>query len=257
MNRITTLFEQKKTDILSIYFTAGFPNVDDSATIIMELAAAGVEMIEIGIPFSDPMADGPVIQRSDDIALKNGMNLHKLFDQLQDIRKTVSIPLIMMGYINPVLQFGFESFCKRCKEIGIDGLIIPDLPFREYELEFKAIIQKYNLENIFLISPQTSTERITVLDTASNSFIYMVSSSSITGAKNCFAPEQIDYFKRVKSMQLKNPLLVGFGISNHETYKTVCEYANGAIIGSGFIKALENSNDLKTNIHQFVKNIRG
>jgi len=257
MNRIKELFNTKKNDILSVYFTAGYPELNNTATIIKELVYSGVDMIEIGMPFSDPLADGPVIQHSSTVALKNGMNLHTLFAQLEGIRKEVSIPLILMGYVNPVIQFGFEAFCKKCSEIGIDGLIIPDLPMYEYQKEYKAIVQKYKLDNIFLISPQTSEERIRLIDEETTGFIYMVSSSSTTGAKaGGFGSEQIQYFERVKAMGLKNPLMIGFGISNNETYTQANTYAHGAIIGSGFIKALENTTDIKTNVKTFVHKIR-
>jgi len=257
MNRLHTLFTKKKNNILSVYFTAGFPKLNSTSSIIKELEYAGVDMIEVGMPFSDPLADGPVIQNSSSIALKNGMSLSILFGQLEGIRKEVSIPLVMMGYINPVLQFGIENFCKKCQEVGIDALILPDLPMTEYFKDFKPVFEKYGLENILLISPMTSEERIRQIDDASNSFIYMVSSSSTTGQKSIFAEEQVAYFKKVSSMKLKNPLLVGFGISNNETFKQVCNHTSGAIVGSGFVKAIEQEGNLKEIVASFVKQIKG
>ena len=257
MNRINELFKSKKSNILSVYFTAGFPNLNDTVNIIKELEAAGVDMIEIGMPFSDPLADGPVIQNSSTIALSNGMSLNILFDQLKDIRSQVSIPLVLMGYVNPVLQYGYEKFCKKCKEVGIDGLIIPDLPISEYTTELKPYTTANGLSSIFLISPQTSDERIRLIDRESDGFIYVVSTSATTGAIGRFSDDQISYFLKVNQMNLSNPLMVGFGISNNNTFESVCKYANGAIIGSAFINALKESKDLKTSIHSFVNKIRG
>ena len=237
MNRINQKLQENKK-IVSIYFTAGFPLLEDTVSIIKKLQGAGVDMIEIGLPFSDPLADGPTIQGSSTQALKNGMTTHKLFEQLKDIRKTVSIPLIIMGYFNPVLQYGVEAFCAKCAETGIDGLIIPDLPVNVYNEEYKTIFERYGLANIFLITPQTSEERIRYIDSVSNGFIYMVSSTSTTGAKSGFGNEQTDYFKRIAKMQLKNPQIVGFGISNKETFEQATQFAKGAIIGSAFIKHL-------------------
>ncbi|HEX9828006.1 MAG TPA: tryptophan synthase subunit alpha [Flavobacteriaceae bacterium] len=224
--------------ILSIYFTAGYPNLDDTVSIIKALEQSGVDMIEIGLPFSDPLADGPTIQASSTQALKNGMTTEILFNQLKDIRKTVTIPLIIMGYFNPILQFGVETFCKKCQEIGIDGLIIPDLPVDVYNEQYKSIFESYGLINIFLITPQTSDERIRFIDSISKGFIYMVSSASTTGAKVGFGEEQLSYFKRISEMKLKNPQIVGFGISNHSTFTQATQYTKGAIIGSAFIKYL-------------------
>ncbi len=239
MNRINQKLQEDKK-LLSIYFTAGYPNLDDTASIIQDLEKSGVDMIEIGLPFSDPLADGPTIQASSTTALKNGMTTEKLFEQIKDIRKSVSIPLIIMGYFNPVLQYGVEDFCKKCQEIGIDGLILPDLPVNVYAEEYKAIFEKYGLINVFLITPQTSDERIRYIDSVSDGFIYMVSSTSTTGAKSGFGLEQSDYFKRIATMNLNNPQIVGFGISNNETFTQATQYAKGAIIGSAFIKHLTN-----------------
>jgi len=257
MNRLQNLFEIKKKRILSVYFTAGYPNLTDTSIIIKELAHAGIDMIEIGMPFSDPLADGPVIQHSSTIALKNGMSIAKLFTQLEDIRHEVSIPLILMGYINPVLQYGVENFCKKCSEIGIDAVILPDLPLYEYKKHYKHLFEKYGIENVLLISPMTSDERIKQIDEASNSFIYMVSSSSTTGQKNKFNEQQVAYFKKIAALQLKNPLLVGFGISNTETFNQVCDYTCGAIVGSSFVKALESNKNLKDTVNDFVLQIKG
>lgn len=254
-NRINQLFQQKEKNILSVYFTAGYPELDDTVTIIQELEKNGADLIEIGMPFSDPIADGPVIQNSSLIALKNGMSVKKLFEQLADIRKTVQIPLILMGYINPVLQFGVDNFCKKCLEVGIDGLIIPDLPLNEYLSEYKPIFEEHNLHNILLITPQTSDERIKQIDSESSGFIYMVSSSSTTGVKNSVADYHTEYFERVNSLQLKNRRLIGFGISNAATFENACKYSSGAIIGSAFVKALHTDLPLEERISEFVKTI--
>ncbi|MFO7657839.1 MAG: tryptophan synthase subunit alpha [Bacteroidales bacterium] len=257
MNRINKLFDTKKNDILSVYFSAGYPQLNDTRQIIKLLAQNGVDLIEIGMPFSDPMADGPVIQKSNDAALKNGMSLRLLFEQLKDIRSEVEIPLIMMGYINPVMQYGVENFCEKCNELGIDGIILPDLPFDIYMKEYKQVFDRFNLHNIFFISPQTSDRRIRMIDKASNGFIYMVSSSSTTGVKASISEEQEAYFTRLNNMNLKNPRLIGFGISNHETYKHACRFANGVIIGSAFVKALAEKDILEEKIRRFVEMIRG
>ncbi len=256
MNRINELFTNKKKDILSVYFSAGYPELKDTPQMIKLLVKNGVDLIEIGMPFSDPMADGPVIQKSNDIALKNGMSLRILFEQLEDIRSEVDIPLLMMGYINPVMQYGIDRFCEKCHELGIDGVILPDLPLDVYLEEYKRTFEKYNLHMIFLISPQTSDDRIYKIDKESKGFIYMVSSSSTTGMKNSISDEQEAYFNRLNNMNLKNPKLIGFGISNHETFQKACKYANGVIIGSAFIKALAEEGELEDKIERFVKMIR-
>ncbi|GAA4815988.1 tryptophan synthase subunit alpha [Litoribaculum gwangyangense] len=253
MNRINQKLKEDKK-LLSIYFTAGYPNLDDTFAIIQDLEKNGVDMIEIGLPFSDPLADGPTIQDSSTRALKNGMTTQVLFNQLKDVRKTVSIPLIIMGYFNPMLQYGVEDFCKKCQEIGIDGLIIPDLPVDVYHEQYKTIFDKYGLINVFLITPQTSKERIHFIDSVSDGFIYMVSSASVTGSQSGFGDDQNEYFKRISNMDLKNPQIIGFGISSNETFTQATQYAKGAIIGSAFIKFLtENSVDF---IHKFVSSIR-
>lgn len=251
-NRINKLFQEKKERILSVYFTAGYPNLEDTVPVVQELVKNGVDLIEIGMPFSDPVADGPVIQHSSLVALQNGMSIRKLFDQLKDIRQSVDIPLILMGYINPVLQYGVGAFCLKCKEIGIDGLIIPDLPLDVYNEEFKAIFEENELHNIFLITPQTSNERLGIIDQLSSGFIYMVSSNSTTGAKTSVSDFQKQYFERVNSMSLQNPRLIGFGISNAETFENACQYAHGAIIGSAFVKVLEGPESLEQKVSGFI-----
>ncbi len=253
MNRIDKVFKTSKK-ILSIYFSAGYPKIGDTVIILKKLQESGVDMIEIGMPFSDPLADGPVIQKSSNIALKNGMTSMNLFKQLERARKEIKIPLIIMGYFNPIMQFGVEKFCEKCNEVGIDGLIIPDLPLEIYKKSYQTIFKKNDLYKIFLITPQTSKERINLIDNVSKGFIYMVSDASVTGTKKRFEDAQIKYFNRVKKMRLKNPTLVGFGVSNSETYKSACENSNGAIIGSAFIKFLEQ-NDLNK-INLFVSKIR-
>ncbi|KAA2216019.1 tryptophan synthase subunit alpha [Maribacter flavus] len=253
MNRIQQKLREDKK-LLSIYFTAGYPSLKSTVQIIEDLEKNGVDMIEIGLPFSDPLADGPTIQESSTAALKNGMTSDVLFKQLKDIRKTVSIPLIIMGYFNPVLQYGVEKFCKKCHEIGIDGLILPDLPLDVYESDYKAIFEKYGLLNMFLITPQTSDERIRQIDKASKGFIYMVSSASVTGSKSGFGKEQEAYFERIAALKLANPQIVGFGIKDIETFEKATRKAKGAIIGSAFIKFLtENGTG---NIHSFINKIR-
>ena len=252
MNRNNQKLKEDKK-ILSIYFTAGYPELNDTVSIIQQLENSGVDIIEIGLPFSDPLADGPTIQASSTQALKNGMTSTILFEQLNDIRQTVQIPLIMMGYFNPILQYGVEAFCEKCAEIGIDGLIIPDLPVDVYNDLYKPIFKKYGLINVFLITPQTSVKRINFIDSISNGFIYMVSSASVTGSQSGFGAEQTNYFKRVAEMNLNNPQIIGFGISNNETFTKATNYAKGAIIGSAFIKYItENGID---EIPNFVKTI--
>lgn len=255
MNRIDLLFQTKKEDILSIYFTAGYPLIDSTCEIISNLVLAGVDMIEIGMPFSDPLADGPVIQRSNETALKNGMSIKLLFSQLADIRKTVNIPLLLMGYINPVLKFGIDNFCYNCASSGIDGVILPDLPPELYLKQYSGIFQKNGLHNIFLISPQTDDKRIEMIDSISRGFIYMVSSSSTTGTKTGFSEDQISYFKRIKEMNLTNPRLIGFGISDAYSFNEACRMAKGVVIGSAFIKVLGEKGVDSKSIRQFIDSI--
>ncbi|WP_281322384.1 tryptophan synthase subunit alpha [Flavobacterium aestivum] len=253
MNRINQKIQEDKK-ILSIYFSAGYPNLNDTVQIVQDLEKSGIDMIEIGLPFSDPLADGPTIQESSTQALHNGMTTQILFDQLKDIRQSVTIPLVIMGYFNPMLQYGVENFCKKCAEIGIDGLIIPDLPVDVYAEQYKAIFDKYGLINIFLITPQTSEERIRFIDSVTDGFIYMVSSASVTGSQAGFGDIQETYFKRIADMNLKNPQIVGFGIKNEETFNQATQFAKGAIIGSAFIKHLTENGAGK--IKEFVKAIR-
>jgi tryptophan synthase alpha chain len=253
MNRINIKLQENKK-ILSIYFSAGYPSLTDTVQIIQDLEKNGVDMIEIGLPFSDPLADGPTIQESSTQALHNGMTTQVLFDQLKDIRKTVSIPLVIMGYFNPMLQYGIENFCKECAKIGIDGLIIPDLPVDVYADEYKSTFEKYGLKNIFLITPQTADERIRFIDSVSDGFIYMVSSASVTGSQSGFGSIQENYFKRISEMNLNNPQIIGFGISNAATFNQATQFAKGAIIGSAFIKNLTENG--VASIEAFTKAIR-
>lgn len=253
MNRIQQKLEEDKK-LLSLYFTAGYPNINDTVSILQQLQDSGVDMVEIGLPFSDPLADGPTIQESSTAALHNGMTTQVLFDQLKDVRKTIDIPLIVMGYFNPMLQYGVEKFCVKCQEIGIDGIIMPDLPLAEYEAEYKTIFEKYGLINVFLITPQTSDERIQQIDAASNGFIYMVSSASTTGSQSGFGNTQSEYFERIANMNLNNPQVVGFGISDANTFQAATAFAKGAIIGSAFIKHITAHG--ADSVEAFVKTIR-
>jgi tryptophan synthase alpha chain len=255
MNRIDELFKKKSENILSIYFTAGFPSLEDTLPIMKAIEAAGADIIEVGVPYSDPIADGPTIQESNLVALNNGMSLRKLFDQLAEMRKSVNLPVILMGYLNPVVQFGIENFCRKCSEVGVDGLILPDLPMSQYLTEYKAIFDKYDLRNTFFISPQTSERRIHEIDENTNGFIYMVSSASITGAKNAVSHEQLAYFERVQKMGLVNPRLIGFGISDHDSFKAAAAYSHGAIIGSAFINVLKSAKDQEEEIITYIQSV--
>lgn len=257
MNRIQKLFKGEQRRLLSIYYTAGFPAIGDTARIAQALEKSGADVIELGIPFSDPVADGPTIQKSNKIALDNGMTLAMLLEQVKEIRKTVSLPIILMGYINPVLQYGVEKFAKDSATAGVDGLILPDLPIPEYEKEFKSVFEAAGLSITFLISPTTAPDRIAKIDELSNSFIYAVSASSTTGAKDGFSKEQLEYFARLKKSKLKSPIMIGFGISDANTFKQATDYAAGGIIGSAFIDLLSKSNDLDGDISRFVKRMRG
>ncbi len=257
MNRIDQLFTQKTGGILNIYFTAGYPQLEDTSKIILALDQAGVDMIEIGMPYSDPMADGPIIQESGSTALKNGMTLDVLFAQLVDIRMKTGVPLLFMGYLNQMMQYGVDRFLDSCIKVGIDGLIIPDLPVDIYEDELKEKIEKSGLHMIFLITPQTSEERIRIIDDLARGFIYMVSNASTTGTKSGITNSQLIYFDRIKSMQLKNPTLIGFGISNHDSFAQACNYAQGAIVGSAFIRHLGSSrHGIKETVKSFVTSLR-
>jgi len=256
MNRINHLFSSKEKDLLSIYFCAGHPILEGTAEVIKTLQDNGVKMVEIGIPFSDPMADGVVIQNAATQALRNGMSLKVLFEQLKDIRKTVTIPLVLMGYLNPIMQFGFEHFCKQCTECGVDGMIIPDLPFKDYQEHYRIIAERYNLRIIMLITPETSEERVREIDEHTDGFIYMVSSASTTGAQQDFDVQKRNYFKRIEEMKLRNPRMVGFGISNKATFKAACEHASGAIIGSRFVTLLEEEKDPQQAITSLLNGLK-
>lgn len=257
MNRIHELFQQKQAEILSVYFTAGFPHFSDTREILRQLQAHHVDMAEIGIPFSDPMADGVVIQQSSHTALEQGMSLRNLFDQLATIRSEITMPLIMMGYLNPIMQFGFEAFCQKCQQTGIDGIIIPDLPFNEYLTDYKHVADSYNLSVVMLITPQTSEERIRLIDQQTNSFIYMVSSAATTGAQTRFDEDKQNYFKRIKAMKLQNSQLIGFGISNAATLQAAFANAQGAIVGSQFIKELQQSpDDIGNAVEQLLNRLK-
>ncbi len=256
MNRINHLFSSKEKDLLSIYFCAGHPTLEGTAEVIKTLQDNGVKMVEIGIPFSDPMADGVVIQNAATQALRNGMSLKVLFEQLKDIRKTVTIPLVLMGYLNPIMQFGFEHFCKQCTECGVDGMIIPDLPFKDYQEHDRIIAARYNLRILMLITPETSEEGVREIDEHTDGFIYMVSSASTTGAQQDFDVQKRNYFKRIEEMKLRNPRMVGFGISNKATFKAACEHASGAIIGSRFVTLLEEEKDPQQAITSLLNGLK-
>jgi tryptophan synthase alpha chain len=255
MNRISSLFSQKQKNILSVYFTAGYPNLNDTLPILSALQSADIDLVEIGIPFSDPMADGPVIQHSGTLALRNGMTLRLLFEQLQNIRPQIRIPLILMGYLNPIMQFGFENFCRHCQQTGIDGAIIPDLPFDDYLRHYKPLADRYDLKIILLITPETSEQRIRWIDAHTDGFIYMVSSASTTGAQTHFdAPKQA-YFQRIKALNLHNPCLIGFGISNRATLEAAQSHAAGAIVGSKFITLLRSEKSIEDAVTKLCKEL--
>jgi tryptophan synthase alpha chain len=256
MNRIDKLFREKEGNILSIYFTAGYPELNSTADIIKTLEDSGADMVEIGMPFSDPMADGPVIQESNEQALRNGMNLRLLFNQLSEIRKEVKIPLLLMGYLNPVIQFGAERFCGECQRTGIDGVILPDMPPMIYLEEYQSVFERNGIYNILLITPQSPAERIIYIDKISRGFVYMVSSSAVTGTKSSFSEEQVKYFSRIKAMNLSNPCMIGFGISNAETFHDAGEFSRGGIIGSAFVKVLGTAGNLHENIRNFITDIK-
>ena len=255
MNRIEQVFKGQDENRLTLYFTAGYPNIEDTTTILQALDKAEVDLIEIGMPYSDPLADGPTIQESSKRALANDINLKKLFEQLADLRKITQKPVLLMGYSNNVLQYGVDKFCSQCYEVGIDGLILPDMPLPEYKIHFADIFEKYQLKNVFLVTPKTSEKRIREIDEQKGGFIYMVSSSSTTGGSWQNSPERLDYLKRIQQMQLKTPRMVGFGIQDKAAFELVNQYSDGAIVGSAFIKALDEG-ELEKNIHSFCKTIR-
>ncbi|MBC8987870.1 tryptophan synthase subunit alpha [Pedobacter sp. N36a] len=254
MNRINKLFQEKK-NIISIYYTAGYPNLGDTVAIAEELERSGADLLEIGFPYSDPVADGPVIQASSKAALDAGMTLELLFEQLKDLRKTVSIPVLLMGYVNPLLQYGVANFCKSCAEVGVDGCIVPDLPMAEYEELYAADFKAYDLTNIFLVTPQTAPERIQKIDGLSNGFIYLLSSSATTGQNLSVSEGTEAYFSRIADLKLKNPTMIGFGISSKETFDKACQYANGAIIGTAFVKSLK-ADDVSGSVKEFMKTFK-
>lgn len=254
MNRIDQLFEKKHHQVLNVYCTAGYPLLNSMPEVLASLQNNGADLIEIGMPYSDPLADGPVIQQSNMIALDNGMSIPVLFEQLKTIRETIYLPIILMGYMNPIMQFGLEHFCAAAESAGVDGIILPDLPMYEFETEYKQLFQKYHLRFIFLVTPETGEERIRKIDGLSSGFLYAVSSSSTTG-NNKAIQDQSAYFKKLQDMQLKNPILVGFGIKDKATFQSACEYTNGAIIGSAYIKALENKADIEAATKEFLNSI--
>jgi tryptophan synthase alpha chain len=254
MSRIKELFKIKQHNILNIYCTAGYPHLESTIEVMKALQSNGADMIELGIPFSDPLADGPVIQHSNTIALQNGMTIKKLFEQIKKFRKEISIPVILMGYMNPVLQYGFARFCSEALAIGIDGLILPDLPEYEFEMEYGEIIKENGLDFVFLVTPETSEERIGKLDELSSGFLYAVSSSSITGLNKDFSSVE-NYLIRLKKMNLQNPILVGFGVKDKQSFELTCKYVNGAIIGSAFIKTLENAADIELAVKSFFSKL--
>ncbi|HEY1021580.1 MAG TPA: tryptophan synthase subunit alpha [Flavisolibacter sp.] len=256
MSRLSELFARKKKNVVNVYCTAGYPYLDSTLQVMKALQANGADLIELGMPYSDPLADGPVIQASGSKALQNGMTIATLFDQLKDFRKEISVPVVLMGYLNPLLQYGFEAFCAKAAEVGIDGLIIPDIPMFEFEKEYGAVIKKHGLDFIFLVTPETSEERIRKLDALSSGFLYAVSSSSITGSDKDFSPVK-NYLQRLQAMDLKNPVLVGFGIKDKETFDAVAAYSSGAIIGSAYIRALEEGNDVEGVTKNFLGDVLG
>ena len=262
-SRIKRLFESlpfrgdlEGQSILNIYCTAGYPRLHSTLEVITALQENGADIIELGMPYSDPLADGPVIQHSSSVAISNGMTLAILFEQLRDFRKSIHVPVVLMGYMNPVLQYGFERFCADAAAVGVDGLILPDLPEYEFETEYGAIIKKYGLDFIFLVTPETSDERIKKIDSLSSGFLYAVSSSSTTGSDKVSGSIE-SYLERLKGLQLKNPVLVGFGIKDKASFDAVCQLADGGIIGSAYIKALENSTDVNASTKSFLSSILG
>jgi tryptophan synthase alpha chain len=254
MSRLDNLFQQKSHRILNVYCTAGFPTLQSTVNIMKALQENGVDLIELGMPYSDPLADGPVIQASSAKALHNGMTISTLFDQLKEFRKEITVPVILMGYLNPLLQYGFEKFCAKAAEVGIDGIIIPDIPMYEFEQEYSDIIKKQGLDFIFLVTPETSEERIKQLDRLSSGFLYAVSSSSITGSDKDFSPVET-YLQKLQELKLKNPVLVGFGIKDKVTFNMACKYANGAIIGSAYIKTLSTNENVELATKEFLNGI--
>ncbi len=255
-NRLTELLKSRPKNLLTIYFTAGYPSLEDTTLVLESLSKAGADIVEIGMPFSDPIADGPTIQESNQAALEQGMTIEKLFTQLEGFREQTQLPVLLMGYLNPVMQYGIERFCQKAAEIGVDGLILPDLPMFEYQNQYKALFQKHGLSHIFLITPETSEQRIRTIDAETEGFIYAVSSSSTTGKTGAFSATQEAYFESLQGLGLKNPILIGFGISDRQTYLQACEFGSGAIIGSAFIRTLAQGKDLPNDIVSFIHNIK-
>ena len=262
MSRIQELFKRKKDHVLNIYCTAGYPQLESTLPVMQALQANGADLIELGMPYSDPLADGPVIQASSSVALANGMTIAKLFEQLKGFRNSgspsgaggINVPVILMGYMNPVLQYGFERFCADAAAVGVDGLILPDLPEYEFETEYGVVIKKHGLDFIFLVTPETAVERVKKLDTLSTGFLYAVSSSSTTG-KDKDMGDVSAYLKKLQAMNLKNPVLVGFGIKDKASFEAACAHAQGAIIGTAFIQALENKADIPQAVKQFMNKV--
>ena len=255
-NRISALFEQRSERLLNVYFTAGFPHLDDTRTVLRGLQDAGVDLVEIGMPYSDPVADGETIQQSNGVALENGMSIKTLFAQLAGCREDITVPILLMGYVNPVLQYGVENFCRMCRQVGVDGVILPDLPLDLFLAEYAPIFREYGILNVHLITPQTTDTRIRFIDQESDGFIYMVSSASITGSVKGISDGMRTYFERIEAMNLRNPRLIGFGISDQETFNTASQYANGAIVGSAFIRHLQDHGTSAESIQSFVQTIR-
>lgn len=254
MSRLNQLFNSKQKNVLNIYCTAGYPHLNSTMEIMQSLQQNGADIIELGMPYSDPLADGEVIQKSSEVALENGMTIEVLFSQLKALREEINCPVILMGYMNPVLQYGFEKFCAAAAEVGIDGLILPDLPMFEFETTYAALLKKYALDFIFLVTPETPESRVRKLDSLSSGFLYAVSSSSTTG--NTTSPNNIeDYLLRLQSYQLKNPILVGFGIKDKATFNVACSHSNGAIIGTAYIKALKNVENITKTTATFLQQI--
>jgi len=254
-NKLTQLFQQKNNNLLNVYCTAGYPKIESTSEVILALQKSGVDMIEIGMPYSDPIADGPVIQQSNMVAIENGMTIQLLFEQLNEVKNSITVPLIMMGYLNPVLQYGLEKFCAEAASAGVSGIILPDLPVHEFETMYASIFKKHQLSFIFLITPQTSVDRIKKADKLSSGFLYAVSSSSTTGTAVA-DEEKINYFDRIHKMKLANPIMIGFGINSRATFTTACKYASGAIIGSAYIKALNQTENIQTTTTDFVNSIK-
>jgi tryptophan synthase alpha chain len=254
MNRIDSLFKQKKQSVLNVYCTAGYPQLNSMVEVLSSLQENGADIIEIGMPYSDPLADGPVIQQSNMVALENGMSIPVLFEQLKNIRSTIHLPIILMGYMNPILQFGLKNFCEAAAAVGVDGVILPDLPMYEFENDYQPLFDEHGLKFIFLVTPETGEERIRKIDSLCSGFLYAVSSSSTTGNNKAIA-DQSTYFKRLKEMQLNNPILVGFGIKDKETFQSACQYTNGAIIGSAYIKSLEGATNIQLSTKEFLNNV--